>query len=485
MLEAIFNDMTETITLSGLYQYDQGRKLSIKGINLDEVSEVHFSYFQEKEAIVTPAVKEGDAVICTIPDEVLTKPVDVYAWVYDVYADGARTKKTIVLKVQRRQRPNNFVDRVPSAEIVLEDVIRKINQNIQDNEQFKVDMDADQDAFKEEIISLIGDGFIDDSQLSISSVWSSQKTYDSYKVDNVKLNYTIPSESYTQVAEQTLKKKFYADVPCTKSKLTMNCQISPADEVEDVSLLTYAEPLDGNVRCYFMDKPVAPYIIESIEFTNVIQSEELQTQTVYEQEMATYAIWKEQHDKEVAQAQQAIAEEKAREEAQKEQRLATMEYNIRNVEQASAGTAETVSLMQPKVRFMALDKVDSIVSGYASGGEPMPIDIMDIADPEEWQPNATYKKGDLFVYEGKGGFAKQDVSSLDIYKPFTTGTEALYGARPKAVNGVYPYVYNMAIEIGMIVEHKGVKYRAIQNANELLYEPSAVPAILEVIEDAN
>lgn len=305
------------------------------------------------------------------------------------------------------------------------------------------------------------------------------------KVLNVKLNYTIPTEEYQNVAEPTLKKKFYADVPCTKSKLTMNCQISPADEVEDVSLLTYAEPLDGSVRCYFMDKPVAPYIIESIEFTNVIQSEELQTQTVYEQEMATYAIWKEQHDKEVAQAQQAIAEEKAREEAQKEQRLATMEYNIRNVEQASAGTAETVSLMQPKVRFMALDKVDSIVSDYASGGEPMPIDIMDIAEPEEWQPNATYKKGDLFVYEGKGGFAKQDVSSLDIYKPFTTGTESLYGARPKAVNGVYPYVYNMAVEIGMIVEHNGVKYRAIQNANELLYEPSAVPAILEVIEDAD
>ncbi len=485
MLEAIFNDMTETITLSGLYQYDQGRKLSIKGINLDEVSEVHFSYFQEKEAIVTPAVKEGDAVICTIPDEVLTKPVDVYAWVYDVYADGARTKKTIILKVQRRQRPNNFVDHVPNAEIVLSDVIRKINQNIQDNEQFKVDVTANQEAFENEIKELVAVGLIDDNQISTATVWSSQKAYENYRVDNVRLSYTIPTTAYQDMAEPTSKKKFYVDVPCTKSKTTMNCQISPADEVEDVSLLTYAEPLEGSVRCYFAEKPVAPYIIESIEFTNVIQSEELQEQTVYEQEMATYAIWKEQHDKEVAQAQQAIAEEKAREEAQKEQRLATMEYNIRNVEQASAGTAEAVNLMQPKVRFMALDKVDSIVSDYANGSEPMPIDIMDIAEPEEWKPNETYKKGDLFVYEGKGGFVKQDVSSLDIYKPFTPGTEALYGARPKAVNGVYPYVYNMALEVGMIVEHKGVKYRAIQNASELLYEPPEVPAILEVIEDAN
>lgn len=485
MLEAIFNDMTETITLSGLYQYDQGRKLSIKGINLDEVSEVHFSYFQEREAIVAPATKQGDAVVCTIPDEVLTKPVDLYAWVYDVYADGARTKKTIIMKVDRRQRPNNFVDHVPNAEIVLEDVIRKINQNIKDNEQFKTDMDADQDAFKEEVRKLMGEGFIDDNQLSTGSVWSSQKTYDVYKVDNVKMNYTIQSTAYQNVTEPTLKKKFYADIPCTKSKVTMNCQISPADEVEDVSLLTYAEPLDKKVRCYFMDKPVAPYIIESIEFTNVIESEELQAQSVYEQEMATYLIWKEQHDKEVAEAQKAIAEAKAKEEAQKEQRLATMEYDIRNVEQASAGAVEAINVMQPKVTFMATREVENIVSDYTTGKGEIPTDIMDVAEPNKWEANHVYNKGDLITYENKDGFVKQNHTSQANWIPFTTGTEALYGARPKAVNGVYPYVYNMALEVGMIVEHKGVRYRAIQNANELLYEPSAVPALLEVIKDAN
>lgn len=57
------------------------------------------------------------------------------------------------------------------------------------------------------------------------------------------------------------------------------------------------------------------------------------------------------------------------------------------------------------------------------------------------------------------------------------------GARLKPVNGVYPYVYNMALEVGMIVEHKGVKYRAINNTNELLFEPSAVPALLTPIEE--
>ena len=303
------------------------------------------------------------------------------------------------------------------------------------------------------------------------------------KVLNVKLNHTIPTEAYQNVVEATLKKKFYADVPCTKSKVSMNCQISPADSVEDVSLLTYAEPLEGKVRCYFMDKPVAPYVIESIEFTNVIQSEELQAQSVYEQEMAEYLVWKEQHDKEVAEAQKAIAEAKAKEEAQKEQRLATMESNIRNVEQASAGMAEAVNDMKPKVTFMATKEVENIVSDYTSGQGNMPTDIMDIADTEPWQVGKAYKKGDLIVYESKTGFVKQDHTSQANWIPFTTGTEALYGARPKAINGVYPYVYNMALEVGMIVEHNGVKYRAIQNANELLFEPSQVPALLTPIKE--
>ena len=320
-------------------------------------------------------------------------------------------------------------------------------------------------------------------KVQVYSKKESDAVADNLKVLNVKLNFTIQSSAYQNVSEPTLKKKFYADVPCTKSKATMNCQISPADSVEDVSLLTYAEPLEGKVRCYFMDKPVAPYVIESIEFTNVIQSEELQAQSVYEQEMAEYLVWKEQHDKEVAEAQKAIAEAKAREEAQKEQRLATMESNIRNVEQASAGMAEAVNDMKPKVTFMATREVENIVSDYTTGGKDMPTDIMDIAEPNEWAVGHAYKKGDLIVYESKTGFVKQDHTSQANWIPFTTGTEALYGARPKAINGVYPYVYNMALEVGMIVEHNGIKYRAIQNASELLYEPSAVPALLTPIEE--
>lgn len=107
--------------------------------------------------------------------------------------------------------------------------------------------------------------------------------------------------------------------------------------------------------------------------------------------------------------------------------------------------------------------------------------LADTCDP--WKENQPYKKNDLFSYNGNLGFVKQPHTSQSNWLPFTVGTEALYGARPKPVNGVYPYVYNMALEVGMIVEHNGIKYRAIQNANELLFEPSQVPALLTPIKE--
>lgn len=92
---------------------------------------------------------------------------------------------------------------------------------------------------------------------------------------NVTVNYTI--QSYTAIAseQQTAKKKFYADVPCTKSKVSMNCDITPADSVEDAGVLTYAEPMEGKVRCYFMEEPAEAYTVEAIELTPVVSSVEV------------------------------------------------------------------------------------------------------------------------------------------------------------------------------------------------------------------
>ena len=101
----------------------------------------------------------------------------------------------------------------------------------------------------------------------------------------------------------------------------------------------------------------------------------------------------------------------------------------------------------------------------------------------EWQPNTAYKQYDLFTYNGVAGFIRQAHTSLAVYPPFSVGTEALYGARPSPDSeGIYPYVYNMRVTLGMRVrsEKDGNVYVAINEADPLLYDPVDAVSIFEL-----
>lgn len=103
----------------------------------------------------------------------------------------------------------------------------------------------------------------------------------------------------------------------------------------------------------------------------------------------------------------------------------------------------------------------------------------------EWQPDTLYKQYVLFTYQGNAGFVRQTHTSSAVYPPFSVGTEALYGARPSPDSeGVYPYMYNMKVEVGMKVrsEKDGDIYAAIQVADPLLYDPADAVSIFELSE---
>lgn len=126
----------------------------------------------------------------------------------------------------------------------------------------------------------------------------------------------------------------------------------------------------------------------------------------------------------------------------------------------------------------------------ATSNAPMADVGVFVGGVEEWKPDTEYKLNDLFSYKGNMGYVKQPMlTSLDIYPPFSTGTEALYGARPKPdADGIYPYVYNMGIYEGMLVrDDDGVLYRSItgtqERPTELLYHPKYVPTLLEKVEE--
>ena len=176
VIEVVFTDTVMAITATGLTQWDYGQYLHIKGLALNTVSEVHFSNSKEKEAIVGVAVQEDDYVKVQIPDVLLTKNVDITAYIYTVDGESGETIRTITLKVVPRPKPQNFSETYPDAEYVLSDVINAVNQMQEDQEAFEQQMQQTQQEFEDEITGLIGQGLIDDDQTSTGTTWSSQKT---------------------------------------------------------------------------------------------------------------------------------------------------------------------------------------------------------------------------------------------------------------------------------------------------------------------
>lgn len=151
MVEAIFTETTTTLTLAGLTQWDYGQKLHIKGLDLPEVAQVHFCNTTQDEAIVRVATKQGDEWVCDIPNELLEDFHDIKSWIYETNEEHGETIKTIYLKVKKRAKPQDFISENEDAASILDDVVNKINQNIQDNTKFKVDISNQQAHFEENI----------------------------------------------------------------------------------------------------------------------------------------------------------------------------------------------------------------------------------------------------------------------------------------------------------------------------------------------
>lgn len=144
---------------------------------------------------------------------------------------------------------------------------------------------------------------------------------------------------------------------------------------------------------------------------------------------------------------------------------------------------------QQRLRAIAIHKRNrSILAegarmAQASGAEPAAtVGVLADGFPA-WEADKAYALNEIFSYNGMLGFARQALTSSSVYPPFSTGTEALYGVRPAPdEDGVYPYVYNMAVSVGMRVSNNGKTYKCIQAANPLLYAPETVPALFTLEE---
>lgn len=169
----------------------------------------------------------------------------------------------------------------------------------------------------------------------------------------------------------------------------------------------------------------------------------------------------------------------------------TQDALVQDVEEKTEQLTTVTEEYEAEVKTMASAGISQVKAYCEATSNPPVADVGVFASGvEEWKPNTEYKLNDLFTYQGNMGYVKQPtLTSLGVYPPFSVGTEALYGARPKPdADGIYPYVYNMGIYEGMLVrDDDGVLYRSItgtqERPTELLYHPKDVPTLLEKVEE--
>lgn len=107
MLEAVFITGVDEITVSGLTQWDRGQAINITCPDLPTLFQVHFSYKGSKKAL---SVNVLDTTIVNIPDELLTQPRDLIAWVYLYDETTGETVKTINLPLEPRAKPEDYIE---------------------------------------------------------------------------------------------------------------------------------------------------------------------------------------------------------------------------------------------------------------------------------------------------------------------------------------------------------------------------------------
>ena len=116
MIKANFNSYNAYVTDS-LYQWDINQVLSINGLNLDVVPEIHFNNKVMAHAIVKQAESVGGIIKVMIPNSLLQEPFDIIAYVGIYEAEVFKTIEKVEIPVLKKERPDDYKIEDTDAEI--------------------------------------------------------------------------------------------------------------------------------------------------------------------------------------------------------------------------------------------------------------------------------------------------------------------------------------------------------------------------------
>lgn len=137
IIVATFVSGITTVRTARQWQWDRGMFLSIEGVELPALYEVHFSNSPTKASAIRIIGSEGGVAI---PDALFTAGTDIYAWVYVIDDAGtAHTELTIIIPVGKRPMPSGMTYLLrPAVEFA----------------EYREEVETLQDAVKERVTSL-------------------------------------------------------------------------------------------------------------------------------------------------------------------------------------------------------------------------------------------------------------------------------------------------------------------------------------------
>lgn len=122
MIKAIFDGSSNAVMVSGLWQWDYGQVLSVTGLNLPAVIEMHFNNGTEKSIIFGETV--SGVTFAGIPDKFLQSADQINVYVYVNDGDHGKTLRQIVMHVQARERPADYDP--PNAQELMGRILEQI-----------------------------------------------------------------------------------------------------------------------------------------------------------------------------------------------------------------------------------------------------------------------------------------------------------------------------------------------------------------------
>lgn len=132
MIKANFNAYDSYVTDS-LYQWDLNQVLSVTGLNLTVVPEVHFSNANMDKAIVKQATMVNHVVSVPIPNSLLQDPLTIYAHIGIYEGDTFKVVERVEIPVIPKERPSDYQIQDSDEEIYSFRALENALENKADN----------------------------------------------------------------------------------------------------------------------------------------------------------------------------------------------------------------------------------------------------------------------------------------------------------------------------------------------------------------